>query len=157
MDFVKTPTDNLYKFIALFGLAIFGLMCVLVHRHIDQSMNKALELEKELNSQHAALLGIVAEVEKANPDIDVNKLTDSEFSNLVAPSKYQTLIELERQAETNMVVGEAIIKWLKPVLMTYVIIAVIGVFIAIAGFILWYKKLQKHIDKKLEHESQALT
>ena len=48
-----------------------------IARSINPLGIKHLELEKELNSQHAALLGIMAEVEKANPDIDVNKLIRS--------------------------------------------------------------------------------
>ena len=138
LPFPNVPTDNLYKFIALSGVALFffagGLLFV---------------AQKDFFDQHAALREVTARMAAENENLT---LRDS-FPNAVADADTAD-VERRLRAIDSLLIAYAGKRGVKDVydtgrtvvIIVCVVMMVAGATIADVGFRLWYKRLQRYQD-----------
>ena len=151
MEFFKTPTDNLYKFIALTGTAIVALMLILLHQHIGSSFREYIELEASLNQQGLEFDALMLRLD-AYDDEAFASLTEKGIMEKLGDKEYHRQIENFAGIDANLERIKMLDVSLYLVSILYVVFAVLGALTAFTGFRLWYVKLQRYLDKKLELE-----
>src|SRR5687768_3043243 len=139
MDLLKAPTDNLYKFIALSGMATFALMCVLIHRHVELEISRLVEHGSALIHQSADLEGI--KLKLASQGIDVSDPSPQQSVRdqykIVGDEEVIRIIATIAKAESLLREFETRDAFFPLVLRLYQSIAVLALIVALFGFWLW--------------------
>lgn len=144
MNGLSLPTDNLYKFIALAGLVL-----IIFSAYIDYTKGMEMSLAvEELKGQ--------LEIDKAESQYIEPQISEAAKQN-DAPA-YRKLIR-EREKQKAVVDAKlATVKfqskvyfWLRRVLVTAYIV---GAGVSFFGFLLWYIKVQRHLDAAIRLESK---
>jgi hypothetical protein len=148
MNLPSLPTDNLYKFMALAGLAAFFFSVVYPTWQTRELKVKQLEQDAEravLQIEHAHLVAELYDASgKVKPDAQPDGLAtkrrfrDLEIKAAQLEGKKQVLIRLA--AEANLF---SLAFW-------YGIVA--GLIVTIWGFALWYRRVQKPQDALLQQQ-----
>lgn len=148
---MRTPNSHLYKFMALFGLLLF-LTCVLLpYLKLDDNNKEINEIRRNLlvlNHERDALVNEIKQIEKAQVTIvdDANLVNGriAEIRKKVDLRTEQISLEnqilerhLEKQGDIRLFIGYFII---------------LSVLISISGFILWYLKIQKPLNRFIKLE-----
>jgi len=141
MNLPQLPTDNLYKFIALSGLLISGFVYFYKEYVLDEIKTDLFLIETQ-----------VGQLEIENSYLEL-ELKDSKKSELllkkIAIKKFritQLLKEVEyknNKASNNL--------WIWTILLG------LGGLMTIIGFRLWYVRVQKPLDQKLQKELSNLS
>ncbi len=170
MDALKIPTDNLYKFIAITGLFLITLSVVLPQILLDKILTKHFEVEtahvqlarsmaaSEIKSAQAEAMIKISQLKidayKNNSELDLYK-----FEELLAnqfeliSSETDRLSGLAREIDSEKISHDYFIDILnraKGQIKLYEMMSIAGLFLSVTGFILWYLKLQRHLDFLLE-------
>lgn len=138
MNIPNLPTDNLYKFLAIFGLVlmIYGSYMLV------QTPEKLISNVEQLNvSKQLMLFNAKMDTTKSiqtTCNTKIEHLRDS----LTFDAKFKGL-----QRDVNN---------LTKFVLLYLGLFGCGVFLSIRGFILWYKRTQQFNDKILENESKKI-
>lgn len=177
MHSFQGPTDNLYKFLALFGLAIITISLVLIDnlnkeitdamirselssmrfKYFAEAQNKMLET----TSKTAALRGEINRIKLDNKDLTMDKLNDaeSELKKITedADKYYASSKEIYDEAtkafnDSNTVTY--LLNGIRKKLFSYYIMLFIGFILSAFGFFLWYHKLQKFLDREISNRSE---
>jgi len=176
MDIARGPTDNLYKFIALSGLAIAGLGIVLwsslhssfVSASIEASVSaetarhsvEALKRNWTWRMQvHEIEQDFIAMGSSEDPEKELRNIRESlDLTKSLAKYMEEQTDALE---DVTTVLAEATIdsetavatvrlyRWRKWV---HLCLIVFGSALSAFGFYLWYVRLQKFLDKKIQQE-----
>lgn len=148
---MRTPNSHLYKFMALFGLLLF-LTCVLLPcLKLDDNNKEINEIRRNLlvlNHERDALVNEIKQIEEAQVTIvdDANLINGriAEIRKKVDLRTEQISLEnqilerhLEKQGDIRLFIGYFII---------------LSVLISISGFILWYLKIQKPLNRFIKLE-----
>jgi hypothetical protein len=145
MDFSKLPTDNLYKFMALFGVAFVLFSFYFVHTQIYKFVDKVLEasLEKEI---------LTVEIKQAE------ELAD-DLRKLQNPTKEESkeLKEIVHDIERRKVLLQEkermLAVWNKKIKSTFLygdVLVVFGFIFIFLGFPLWYFRVQRYQDMAIQ-------
>jgi hypothetical protein len=143
------PTDNLYKFLALSGLALFLTSVSFPLALLNHNLEKADQLAQEL-------AGISADIDFLKEDVAIAKAQGESAEE--ATQRFRKSRELRRE---SAVFGEKIkglhrlnaqTRWL-PLLSA--LGATAGLAIAVTGFWLWYHRLQRLLDMSVVEEGSA--
>lgn len=147
---ITPPTDSLYKFIALFGLAIlaWGLtfsaplesdyrlkvaeLDATTQAYAAQSKLKT-NFADELEARQEDVGGDLAKWQKFEDEKTALRLEIIKMSGDLTVQEYK-LRALREELEWSRLLG-LLARWG-------------GALLAIAGFVLWYLKIQVHIDRK---------
>ncbi|MGV3484471.1 MAG: hypothetical protein ACO1RT_08635 [Planctomycetaceae bacterium] len=157
MDLLKAPTDNLYKFIALSGMATFALMCVLIHRHTELAISRLLDQGSALLSTGAELETIQMKLKAvAERPATLAQPSDAELYKSLDDAEVGRLFASLAKAEALQDQFNTYNDFYPLFLELYMTVAVLGLSIAALGFYLWYRHLQRHLDLKLAHEVSKL-
>lgn len=169
------PTDNLYKFISIFGLAIFSLsIYIFVNNqqsfedsiiNSNTSHSKIL-LEKSQNDSKRIILD--EKIEMLRIKIKVNygientlKISELEYSKINNKEDFERDYEkLKRFELDNLLLGDTAfhteenLKKNQENIKVYtaipiIALSIIGIVLMAAGFSLWYYRTQKYYDKQL--------
>ena len=145
MQLPTLPTDNLYKFLALSGIALFVLSVVIT----NQSANDAL---RESDKLRIELAGLQADVQALGEDTAYAK-THSDVQH-----ERERLLQLRRQAMIGRA-ESATLDRLIAVAAAYRSLGnwlgSVGGGLTLLGFVLWYVKLQRHQDEIVRREATA--
>ncbi|OGU81659.1 MAG: hypothetical protein A2W11_00445 [Ignavibacteria bacterium RBG_16_35_7] len=159
MDISKFPTDNLYKFIAIFGLVIFIVSyfypTILYNKVLYQSaeINADLEtLEQKITSQENLIKFLQKLSDKAtnkNKDTIIKSLFEEKvklttFNNELQETKKKHYILTSKTDEWE--------HWADLALWSQVI----GGLMMILGFYFWYFKLQRYQDIIIKNEAMKI-
>jgi hypothetical protein len=159
MDISKFPTDNLYKFLAIFGLVIQ----ILMFWYYDKIVSEAVTLQTEIladtdfiNGKKHSSLDLIEQLEELNNKAHI-KNRDSIINLIVTENKKLAVYkdELSLAEKKRVILDEKkdyVHMWLK---FAYVINA-IGLILMVAGFLLWYHKLQKYQDIIIKNEAMKI-
>jgi hypothetical protein len=142
VDFASLPTDNLYKFIALAGLAIqfFSLYFSIVQ--LDKLEGKIEDAELE-----SALM----ELESTHIESEVSRL-----EQIAEPSRDDVKAARERTNELgrrsirlkgNLKSTKRLLKRAKDLRFLLLGGAIFGLGLTVMGFSLWYYRLQRYQDR----------
>lgn len=138
------PTDNLYKFIALAGIALAISSNIYFNSLVDKTVNAEDEVKLETE---------LAKVEVEHLQILVG---DSEFQSLPSLRRWEIIKDKQLvaakipQLKTRASrLRDNVNRWEISLCIT----TSAGTILSISGFLLWYRKVQKLLDKKLLQES----
>lgn len=115
------PTDNLYKFMALFGLVI--IICSAVFKYM--AITNIQATISELRIEQATLKVVVAD----SSELEIAK------AKLLATQEKLVMSEAYDHRATVFLFA--------------------GILLSIAGFVLWYMKTQRLLDKLLKQEASG--
>lgn len=125
---VRPPTDNLYKFIAIFGLAILlvsGWSCL-----------QTYSLQERLDRESVGRFRLLAEaiiLSVAEADGTFTRPTESEIQRLRDEAYGNVTDRIDAATPLTLAIAGM----------------AIGAGLTIVGFTLWYRKVQRHLDKLL--------
>ncbi|WCE02808.1 hypothetical protein [Pseudoxanthomonas sp. JBR18] len=151
MDVPNFPTDNLYKFMAIFGLVlfIFGLAYPLKVIEADEQLGFQAQLAVDQVTVQLRDLGDSIDFAKQRPKSDAatqelqQKLADVALAN----AKSGNLIEAKKRSR----------QWAKIYLAGCALIAIAGCALSGLGFWLWYHRVQRHLDAELAKNAKLAT
>lgn len=165
MNIPSLPTDNLYKFISIFGLIIFLFSFFLKESLSEKIHTASVQMElirnkKRLDSidyfiadvilkseydkhEHAKLneegkhddTHLFNEIEKFIKKYDVYVLSSSDYEKQLRDLKFY-----QNQQKINRLYG--------------LILLFIGIFCIVFGFSLWYDKHQKYLDAERKYQGE---
>ena len=172
MNLPDIPTDNLYKFMAIFGLVLIVATNVIVFIAGNSIMNLGTSL---LQSAAVSTYDQKAiNEEKTN----AQRLSDNLTKTLATTSSQQQQVLITQIAKEQDIVtndnsklidvnnpilkfneSKELVKWvnLEEKLLLIFIGAgnAIGIVVAFYGFVLWYMKLQKYQDKMIKQKTES--
>ncbi|NML68226.1 hypothetical protein HHL23_00160 [Chryseobacterium sp. RP-3-3] len=169
------PTDNLYKFISIFGLAIFSLsIYILVNNQqsFENSINNSnishskILLEKSQNDSKRIILDEKIEMRRIKIKVNYGientlKISESEYSKINNKEDFERDYEKLKEFELdNLLLGDTAFHTEKNLkknqenikvytAIPILILSIIGIVLMVVGFSLWYYRTQKHYDKEL--------
>jgi len=147
-DSLKPPTDNLYKFMALFGLIVYLGAAIGPAILVWYSQTALLEYQHQsaiLNSKFHPLTQKVIELQKHSVDPTPAKVSAGEQND--------DLNTVKEAAEEKRRYLEMLISQTNNALVFAKVFFVLGSTLTVAGFMLWYSKVQHFEDLKLRHEA----
>lgn len=154
---LQPPTDNLYKFLAIFGLVVFGFSIFVPLQRLEEHSRELAKwnaawtplLQRALDSdddEREALICAIAQAEKKR-----TKANSSECKHIEATrtERDQSSRDLQRaMAEQDS--GRAMLAHLQQQFLIYRNIgfatAAFGLVCCVAGFWLWYVRVQRPLD-----------
>lgn len=154
MQIPTLPTDNLYKFIALSGLLIvlvsFFIPICIMHQvnmqrfDIEADVNVAIEESRRLENKTNLLRQSMKDKSITKEEA---RLKNDEFDKI---SEKNTMNGIRLKSQLNKL--KFTIEEIKDLKWLVLIGCGLGVVIAWAGFLLWYKRLQKYQDIIIRNE-----
>lgn len=140
MNIPQLPTDNLYKFIAIFGLALIILGLVFSFYPLDYISIQLIRLNGELEALNAR------EEYLAN-----GKPTEKELIEIRKELR-KNLAEIKGKLEVISGLSKMSLRFSRYA----AILTGFGLFLAGVGFYLWYVKFQKYQDKIIKSEAENI-
>jgi len=159
MKFPELPSDNLYKFIAFAGMTIIILSFVpLYYAH---------KLKLDTIDMKEKIENLEIQQKWLNQDIkqfvdDIRKLEEQALKEKMPEiqAKQREFLEANRKKENALIHIKSQVEKLDYLIKLHwkesvagVIGSMVGFFLTILGFILWYTKLQKHQDEIIKKEA----
>jgi septal ring factor EnvC (AmiA/AmiB activator) len=166
MDIPSVPTDNLYKFMALSGLAIVITCLYLFFSRADQLNERLYDVAERksileanidaMNDEISKLNRSIAELKKAADSRDVlaqltSRVEEGEKIKSELLHTRKELIDLTAAAE----VADMIRSLQTKQAIAFMLFETIGIVISGFGFMLWYTRVQKFLDVQLAKTSSA--
>ncbi|MCK5401105.1 MAG: hypothetical protein KAJ28_05675 [Flavobacteriaceae bacterium] len=172
MNISALPTDNLYKFIALFGLAVFFSSFFLVTDDDLENRDKTgteYVLANELKKFNQVEYDIIKKYTDSIFDIHEDLVGSAEYTEelllkhqnedienmQVVSNKYQKLIKSKRALWEKEFNSNFFINLIKYKNKQSSFLLTFGGVLMIIGFSLWYFKLQRYIDAQKAVEGQV--
>jgi hypothetical protein len=168
---IQPPTDNLYKFLAIFGLIVFGFSWYLPLQHLAENSREVAKwnaawgplLVREQQSDDSAR----AELECAIADAKMREAgkqpLESEECTLVKRARQQSQNEQKNLdvATAELRGGLATLDYLHSQAVLYLWLGVCfglaGLIMCITGFWFWYLRLQRYLDADAASTSRRPT
>ena len=152
MSIPNLPTDNLYKFIALSGVAMFIIINLYSFKNIieiEEDIRK-LKLESKIYKKESGFID--EDINNFNTD-GLNSI--SEVINQLDPIKIKlrelAIKEIRIKHNLEEVEKRNNDKYL--LLIIWSATMIISISMMVYGFSYWYKRVQKFLDIKLKNES----
>ncbi|KAI5913786.1 hypothetical protein [Thauera sp. 2A1] len=155
---MQPPTDNLYKFLAIFGLIVFGFSFYLPLQRLEEHSRELAKwnaawgpmLERAVQADDDSrtdLVCAIAEAEKVRPQINsqeckgvaatrvqrANASRDLQIAMTELQSGKHMLSHLQRQFETYRTIS--------------IVTGLLGLLVCTAGFWFWYVRVQRPLDE----------
>ncbi len=149
MEFLTPPTDNVYKFFAIAGIAVALFVPSFCYVQLNAVLDQEDKIEEELTA-------IRLEISFYKEDLDSTR-----NKNQTGEDQARILEAGRNLAKRNALQGQKLqtIHRLNSRNKYLPIVAVIGLVIgacmAISGFYLWYVRLQKFQDEITKREAQG--
>ena len=143
MVFYSLPHDNLYKFVALSGIALLLISIPYPLGKLDELAMQLAELEGQVSVLAVKRNQLKNETTTLNQD-------PSSFSDAVARlHKAQELEIAAAELDAKLRQVESSVTRINSYKLYFSFGAGIGSVLALFGFFLWYWRIQRHQDKKL--------
>jgi hypothetical protein len=130
---IQPPTDNLYKFVAISGLLLFGFSQIYPLLQLDNLEKEVVSLTGEINT-------LAIEYDQQTPQ------------NLDPQAKKELAVKRE-QARTKLELQKVALTRLKTLRWQALIGGMIAAVMIGVGFTLWYMKVQKYQDLILANQA----
>jgi hypothetical protein len=162
---IQPPTDNLYKFLAIFGLLLFGFSVYVPLQRLD-------EYSREVAKWNAAWGPLIVRARSA--DDDARAELECAIAKRRGPAIRKETLEYCREVESksaqsklaakNLAIameelsgGKEMLEYLKRQFALYSSIgiagAIIGAMLIFLGFYLWYVRTQRPLDMAIRSSS----
>ena len=146
----RIPTDNLYKFIAMSGIALIIFSCVTAFINASRREGIIDEIKAKMDMRDAYLN--IAKDYKKTIDVIGNVGTISEMHNKAIDKANKFANELT----DRVYVLETIVEQRNVTYIMSFVSSFVGTILACVGFLLWYKKLQIYQDAIIKREAENL-
>jgi hypothetical protein len=152
MNLPQFPTDNMYKFMAIFGLTIVIGTYLIVNWEISNRLLEQINLERSKLKYETDKDFLTAKQTFINGELDrleKEGIPDSQAYNSNA-AEYNKVTEQVINNEKNKVLESEFQKVKSDIKILHEILqfgSIAGLGFTIIGFILWYFKLQRFQDK----------
>lgn len=171
MKFLVPPTDNLYKFMAIFGLVLIGLSYFVSDLYLDEKheINRdfsnysidAENTEKEYNiamTNYDSLENRIIELEKLEKYDSIQKVKSLQDYYRDRVIKYSRLWSKEAIEGKKLIKRDDYNALKEEVYGHYSkLLFAIGSVLMIAGFFFWYFKYQKYIDAETKWKGEIFS
>ncbi|MCR9207036.1 MAG: hypothetical protein NXI28_02315 [bacterium] len=138
MDQVKLPTDSLYKFIAIFGLAALIGSQVATYAYLDDYWERGTAFFENVSDPDGSKYEAIRRFSTERKGID-------EYIRTLPPNERAAFVGLLRRQEDNeLIKGDITFARRSGLAMIFI------------GFTLWYLKVQVHVDKILRCEANDI-
>jgi hypothetical protein len=170
MEMLKPPTDNLYKFMAIFGLLIFILSYIpIVHSQqlelewtilqcdFDTNVtnplnNMGIEMKTQTESLNK-ILQLINKKDNAEAAINIEK-ANKMLENIDIPDFKTKLGHFDEMIKRmNILIKKDV--FIKYELYLGIISGIVGFILMCLGFYFWYSKLQKYQDMIIKKEAEG--
>ncbi|MCD8455184.1 hypothetical protein LNJ08_12365 [Tenacibaculum finnmarkense genomovar ulcerans] len=131
MKIPNLPTDNLYKFLALFGLVLI----IFSSYNFNKTISEAYQFEDNLKLKKS--LYEIESIEKAKDSLTLQK----------------SKLEIDKDHRLY----DRIVKKIPNIFYSHIGLLLFGIGLSLLGFILWYFKTQKLNDKILVDQANRIT
>lgn len=145
LNLPSLPTDNLYKFIAIGGMLLFGagivLPVVIEQEQFDLKLRRQLETEDRMRSSTFRIADIVNS-ERISDDAKrerVLKQIDESLHGVAKIERESLKGELAKREE-----------WAEQRITELRAVSFVGLGLTVAGFLLWYFRVQRYQDKLIQ-------
>ena len=171
MKFLTPPTDNLYKFIAIFGLILIGLSFFVTDLYLDEKheinkdySNFSVEAENTEKEYYLALANYDS-LELKIIELEKSKKSDSIQQIKILQDYYRDkVLKYSRIWNKEAIEGKKLLKRddynaKKEVFYGFYskCLLVIGTVLMIFGFFFWYFKHQKYIDAETKWKGEIFS
>lgn len=155
MNLPNLPTDNLYKFIALSGLAVMALCLILYLQSIESSeiaQGKIQIIEERIAIRQNVLNAFSEFIPHVHDSPETEANSQKLFDRIEQEKKARDIVLAELQKEKPMFqVSESAAKLRRK----FLSVGMIGGFVtSVIGFVLWYFKLQRYQDFVVMFEAE---
>jgi hypothetical protein len=110
-----------------------------------EEMFRKFEIDEELRKPISELMSQVMEEQKRTSLMPI----------LAEHQDFKTLVEKEEAIKIQSKIGQARKSGLRDAKIAYSTIFVLGLAIAFLGFVFWYRKVQRHLDRILRDDSES--
>lgn len=141
MNLPNPPTDNLYKFVAIFGMVLVVAPLVLFFGRAGELRARSAEVRREV-----ALLGF---------DVDVARQDQERSKEPDEPLKTRALRRRMVEAQARTTELSDLLEELERLANVAKISAAAGLVLTIVGFTLWYERVQRFEDLVLRRQVEA--
>jgi hypothetical protein len=151
MNFPSLPTDNLYKFSAIFGLLITVISAYFPYTKIGPLKQQQIQIETELNVLSAVFAGI-------SPELDRIKAEKQKIPLETWLRSWQRITEVEtKRAEIHGKNQQLMIMAYEIRLLAYLgtIGVVFGFVMFSMGVYFWATRVQKYQDMIIRHQASS--
>jgi hypothetical protein len=155
---IQPPTDNLYKFLAIFGLVLIGYSLYIPLQKLQEYGHEVVKwnaawgplLVRSLQMYEDDRAELVCAIAKAS-DTAALKSTSKDCTEVAAKSAQTKLNRQElARATAELQGGKGMLDYLEKQYVFYrnlgLATGFIGLLLCGAGFWLWYKRVQKPLD-----------
>jgi hypothetical protein len=151
MQISSLPTDNLYKFIALFGLVLTVTSLVFLDFSFDRFTTEQLKIELVQEKSKQAHL----KADQAFREANASKGGKSQSEKLWQEFKDRSFEAIDTSSNAmgmirgqNLLGQQALLR-----LDVLTVLSFVGLVCIVLGFNLWYWKLQRFIDLEIKRKS----
>lgn len=174
MTLPELPTDNLYKFMSIFGLLLFFSSYYFLWIKYTQIQPAIFDLEEEISVFELENKYLSEDLDSLDKNIqmleqEVNGLDKLPTENLTRKSvsesgiklnsikdKIYQLKDLKRNSEKKTIILNNKVNRLeqlghenKTIGVVFLVISTVGLIFSVQGLKLWYQRLQRPLDKRL--------
>lgn len=164
MNLPNLPTDNLYKFLTIFGLVIIIFAIVADYFLIESLYDRTINFEKIINTNNQSSKELLANLTLVEQKLTLTEaalkkgdMSFQEEESLVnalgenVNALYKKKAEVENLKITDLEIKRADMD-IKTAKYFFPLLSAIGVILAIFGFKLWYDRLQKYLDLEIKNK-----
>lgn len=150
----RPPTDNLYKFLALFGLFLLGFAIWIAWKSFWESASEfrdVANLQREHNELIAVQWGAALReaFEKADGDMDAVGEFLEDAVERASDETAESAQRLERREWDAQLATESTAL----ILIFATVLGAVGILLSFIGFLLWYFKVQRYQDRILRQQA----
>jgi hypothetical protein len=149
---IKVPTDNLYKFMAVFGLVLIGLSIYVFVRFVDVQVVRNVDANSRITKLRIGddiadmRLEEAIRNAKVRESLGVKKSTGMNVKRDSSKIFYDKIMgEVQNDIEIMSYYDNLYGFYLTIV----IVFSILGFVLMLTGFVLWYVKLQKYLDEKI--------
>lgn len=167
---MQPPTDNLYKFLAIFGLLILGFSIYSPMRFLNEISQGNLRvdlayqpmfeiLDETFDADHAAFeCWIKQEVLREKSEIIKPHECDHYFQTKENVASVDAKLKvLQAAKEKATLERNFLIQQYRQFIHLYIALGLFGFSLCAAGFWLWYVRLQRHLDAQVRRDASSLS
>ena len=145
MTIPRLPTDNLYKFVALSGVALLLVGLVASESGVATLLKQDALLTVAIEELNARVSAVGSNPEDAAEAVQLDALRE-------VTALRDQIFEVRRQSELKDLELGAVRRTLR----IYRIAEMSGAVLASVGFILWYRRVQRYQDAILKKRATAV-
>lgn len=161
---MQPPTDNLYKFLAISGLIVFGFSIYIPFQRFEEFERSSVQLDivyepiidKLMVVDDAALIQLNCSISKrgGGKPKSSDPCKRVKEAKAVAAAATRELVALQAKVTNVKHERNLLFEQYRRSFVAGIFLGVLGLALCIAGFWLWYVRLQRYLDAVVRDDAQ---